>query len=57
MRLLQEINTGALERLIAAHISQKNNSAELVRNLLSNLDLPLPPVIACQDEGFDWIEI
>ena len=57
MHLLREINTGALRCLIAAHISQKNNDPELVRSLLAELCLPSPPVIACQDDGFDWIEI
>ena len=57
MHLLQAMNTDSLGCLIAAHISQKNNSPALVSELLGDLTLPSPAVIACQDEGFDWIEI
>ena len=57
MHLLQQIKTETLGCLIAAHISQKNNSPALVSDLLGDLSLSSPPVIACQDEGFEWIEI
>lgn len=57
LELLQQINTSELSCLIAAHISQKNNSAELVSNLLQQLDHHADPVIACQNQGFEWIEV
>lgn len=55
--LLKQINTKQLDCLIAGHISQKNNSPELVASLLRDLDHHASPVIACQNQGFDWIEI
>ncbi len=55
--LLRQINTNQLDCLIAGHISQKNNSPELVASLLRDLDHHASPVIACQNQGFEWIEI
>ncbi len=57
IELLRQINTKQLDCLIAGHISQKNNSPELVASLLRDLDHPTSPVIACQNEGFEWIEV
>lgn len=55
--LLRQINTKQLDCLIAGHISQKNNSPDLVDSLLRELDHHAAPVIACQNQGFEWIEI
>jgi phosphoribosyl 1,2-cyclic phosphodiesterase len=55
--LLKQINTSQLTCLIAAHISQKNNSSELVASLLQDLNHHSDAVIACQNQGFEWIEI
>ena len=55
--LLRQINTSQLKCLIAAHISQKNNSPELVSSLLQELGHRSSAVIACQDQGFEWIEV
>jgi phosphoribosyl 1,2-cyclic phosphodiesterase len=55
--LLQRIDTGKLACLIAAHISEKNNAPDIVDRLIRQLkDVPLP-VLANQNEGFDWISI
>ncbi len=55
--LLQQINTSELNCLIAAHISQNNNSPELVSSLLQQLDHCANAIIACQEQGFEWIEV
>ena len=55
--LLRQINTRELNCLIAAHISQKNNNAELVSDLLQQLDCHTQAIIACQNQGFNWIEV
>jgi len=55
--LLQEINTGTLRCLIAAHISEKNNAPFIVENHLGSLDNLPAPILATQDAGFDWIQI
>jgi phosphoribosyl 1,2-cyclic phosphodiesterase len=54
MQMLQQINNGQLKFLIAAHLSENNNSPHLVEQLLAGIDLPLSPVIACQNQGFEW---
>jgi phosphoribosyl 1,2-cyclic phosphodiesterase len=55
--LLKQIDTSQLQCLIAAHISQKNNSPDLVADLLQQLDHHADAIIACQNQGFEWIEI
>ncbi len=57
LRLLQEIDTSRLDCLIAAHISENNNSVDIVADLLQRVDLPCAPVLACQQHGFDWIQV
>lgn len=55
--LLRRIDTSCLSSLIAAHISEKNNTADIVDRLIRELgDLP-PPVLAHQETGFDWIAV
>ena len=55
--LLRQIDTGNLNCLIAAHISEKNNTAAIVDELIRQLpDIPAP-VFADQEAGFDWISI
>lgn len=57
--ILQRINCGSLQHLVAAHLSEKNNTPELAAEALSN-------ALACeqewitladQDKGLDWREI
>ncbi len=55
--LLRRIDTRALGCLIAAHISEKNNTPSIVAGLLAQLEDVPAPVLASQDEGFDWISI
>lgn len=55
--LLRQIDTRNLNCLIAAHISEKNNTAAIVDELIRQLpDVPTP-VLANQETGFDWIAI
>ena len=57
LALLRRIDTRGLGCLIAAHISEKNNTPAIVAALLAQLeDLPAP-ILASQDAGFDWIAI
>jgi phosphoribosyl 1,2-cyclic phosphodiesterase len=57
IELLQRIDTQRLECLVAAHISQKNNSPQRVEDLLQQIDHRGQKIIACQQQGFEWIEI
>jgi phosphoribosyl 1,2-cyclic phosphodiesterase len=55
--LLRQIDTGSLNCLIAAHISEKNNTAMIVDGLIRSVpDIP-EPVLADQEAGFGWISI
>jgi len=57
MSLLRSIDTRRLSCLIAGHISEINNSPDLVAEQLSQLtDIP-DPVLANQNNGFGWITI
>ena len=57
IELLQKIETSDLSCLIAAHISEKNNNPSIVADLIGQLqDVPVP-VLANQEEGFDWITL
>ena len=57
LELLQKIDTSGLSCLIAAHISENNNDPSIVAELIAQLqDIPAP-VLANQDEGFDWITL
>ena len=57
VELLQQIDTSRLGCLIAAHISEKNNTASIVGQLLDAQQQLPPAVLASQDQGFDWITI
>ena len=54
---LRRIDTSSLSCLIAAHISEKNNTAAIVDSLIRQLDEVPVPVLADQEAGFDWISI
>ncbi len=57
LELLRKIDTSGLNCLIAAHISEKNNSPSIVAEGIEQLaDVP-QPVFANQEQGFDWIVI
>jgi phosphoribosyl 1,2-cyclic phosphodiesterase len=58
--LLQRIDRARLRRLIAAHLSEKNNAPAIVAGLLDDDALEAQGCrthIACQQQGFGWIEI
>lgn len=55
--MLESINTAQLDCLVAAHLSENNNSPDIVGTLLAEQALPCTPQVACQQEGFAWIEM
>lgn len=55
--LLRQINTKSLNCLIAAHISENNNSTGIVEQHLNQLDTIPSPILASQESGFGWINI
>ena len=57
MYLLRQINTTRLSCLIAGHISENNNSPELVALQLDQLEDIPAPVLADQKLGFSWIPV
>ncbi len=57
IELLRQIDTARLNCLIAGHISEKNNTPVIVDQLIRQLDDVPAPVLANQNEGFDWISI
>lgn len=58
LHLIENIGTEQLQRLIIGHISQKNNSLDLVKTSVAKLQNKLPAVVyAEQDKGFPWQEL
>ena len=57
MDLLRRIDTRNLVCLVAAHISEKNNHPAIVDKLIRQLDQVPEPVMANQENGFDWITV
>ena len=57
MDLLRRMDTTGLSCLVAAHISEKNNTPAIVEALLRQLDDIPAPVLADQQQGFDWITL
>ncbi len=58
--LLSRIDRERLRRLVAAHLSEKNNAPAIVSSLLEGSGLQrggCDTRIACQLEGFDWVDI
>ncbi len=57
--LLMELDCGKLQHLVAAHLSEKNNTPQLARAALAQaLDCELDWVqVATQDGGLDWHEL
>ncbi len=57
--LLRRLDNSRLQHIVAAHLSRKNNSAELAVEALCGV-LGCPPdkvAVATQDQGLDWREI
>ncbi len=59
LALLQSIDTDKLRFLIAAHISEKNNSTDLIEQLLDEFDAhpDCRLLVADQDTGLAWCEL
>ena len=57
LELLQRIDTRSLKCLVAAHISEKNNTPDIVAGLLAEIEDIPEPVLADQQAGFDWITL
>jgi hypothetical protein len=57
--LLRQIDTGRLQHVLAAHLSQENNRPELAaRALASALGCSEDWIgVADQDGGFDWRQL
>jgi len=57
--LLGRLNLDRLQHVVAAHLSQSNNTAEhvyaAVREVLA--DIPSSFYVASQEAGFDWLEL
>lgn len=58
-RLLREVDCSRLQHVIAAHLSQQNNTPELARAALAGALNCAPEwiAVATQEEGFAWREI
>lgn len=55
---LQRLDTGRLQHLVVAHISQKNNSLDLAMAALAPVTQQVKQVTyACQEQGFDWLAV
>jgi phosphoribosyl 1,2-cyclic phosphodiesterase len=57
--ILAAIDRARLKMVVGAHLSRQNNTPDLARSALSEAlgSHPAEVRIACQDEGFDWIEV
>ena len=56
--LLAELGGAALNNLVVAHISENNNSRPLAEQALVEVLQSLEGVTwACQEQGFDWLEV
>lgn len=58
-QILGEIDTGALRCLVAAHLSDKNNTPTLAREALAGAlgCRPQEIEVACQEQGTDWRDV
>lgn len=55
---LQRVGCDGLQHLVVAHISEKNNTVELAREALASAAEQVTSCIfACQQQGFDWLDI
>jgi phosphoribosyl 1,2-cyclic phosphodiesterase len=57
--ILAAIDRARLKKVIGAHLSKQNNTAELAFQALSAVvdTASIAVAIACQEEGFDWITL
>ncbi len=59
LEFLEHLNSDQLKLLVAAHISQKNNSPECVNSILDKWTLrhQCEVLLADQSNGFGWLEV
>ncbi len=57
--ILRALDQTRLKKVIGAHLSSKNNTEDLARQALCGAVSPgaVEVTIACQEDGFDWIEM
>ncbi|MNN77364.1 putative metallo-hydrolase YycJ [compost metagenome] len=56
--ILAALDQSRLQRIVGAHLSLKNNTPELARAALTQVVADRAEVlIACQEEGFDWVAV
>lgn len=56
--MLEEIESRRLQHLVIAHLSEKNNTLERVKqSMASTLQHVSNVLFACQEEGFGWLNI
>lgn len=56
LALLDSIDLTRIQHLVLGHISQQNNSVEIVQGLMAGVEDSVPSVhYACQEQGFDWL--
>jgi phosphoribosyl 1,2-cyclic phosphodiesterase len=56
--ILQRLDKSRLRCIVGAHLSLKNNTPELARAALENaIGMHCELTIACQQEGFGWVEL
>lgn len=55
--ILQALDRSRLKTVVGAHLSRQNNTPELARAALCRGVDETQVMIACQDDGFDWIEL
>lgn len=57
-QLLQRLDTARLQQLVVAHVSEKNNTAELAVEAVSPwIESETRLQLADQEQGFDWIAL
>ena len=56
--ILQALDKSRLQRIVGAHLSLKNNTPGLARAALTDVVTDsIEVMIACQEEGFTWIDV
>lgn len=57
--ILSALDKSRLRTVVGAHLSQQNNTPELAREALHGVTegVGIDVMIACQEEGFDWIRL
>ncbi len=59
VRFIEEMDKSKLKKIIGAHLSEQNNCPNLVKKMLETAtnNHAIEIIIACQNNGFDWIEL